>query len=79
MALQIRDPRAEVLARRLAGLNQTTMTGAVIQALENEIKRSAATADYAERNRAVLAMADALGASDPAFDMKEYTDAMWGA
>jgi antitoxin VapB len=78
MTLQIRNPRAEILARRLAEMRRTTMTGAVIQALENEIKRGSAQMSFEERNARVMAMADALGASDPAFDMKAYTDEMWG-
>ena len=78
MTLQIRNPRAEILARRLAEMRRTTMTSAVIQALENEIKRGAGGMSFEERNAGVMAMADALGASDPAFDMKAYTDEMWG-
>ena len=78
MTLQIRNPRAEFLARRLAEMRRTTMTGAVIQALENEIERGSAQMSFEERNAKVMAMADALGASDPAFDMKAYADEMWG-
>ncbi len=78
MTLRIRDPRAEILARQLAEMRRTTMTGAVIQPLENEIKRSAAQMSLEERNSKVMAMADALGASAPAFDMKANTYEMWG-
>ena len=39
MNLQIRDKRAHELARRLAERDKTTMTEAVISALENELER----------------------------------------
>ena len=78
MTLQIRNPRVELLARRLAAMRQTSLTGAVLEALENEIKRGGARMTFEERNAGVMAMADALGASDPAFDMKSFSDEMWG-
>lgn len=39
MPMNIRDPRAETLARELANLRNTTMTQVVIDALEGELKR----------------------------------------
>ncbi len=39
MALHIRDDRAAVLARRLARRKGTTMTRAVVEALEDALKR----------------------------------------
>ncbi len=39
MALHIRDDRAAVLARRLAKRKGTTMTRAVVEALEGALKR----------------------------------------
>lgn len=39
MALHIRDPRADKMARRLAKSRGTTMTQAVIEALENALAR----------------------------------------
>ena len=39
MPLNIRDPRAAELAKELAALRKITMTAAIIEALQNEIKR----------------------------------------
>ena len=41
--LSIRDPRAAELARQLARTRKTTMTEAIIVALENELKRERET------------------------------------
>ena len=39
MPMNIRDPRAEELAKKLASLRDTTMTRVVIEALESELER----------------------------------------
>jgi antitoxin VapB len=39
MPLNIRDPRAAELAKELAARRKITMTAAIIEALQNEIKR----------------------------------------
>jgi antitoxin VapB len=59
MPLNIRDPRATHLARALAERRGTTMTQAVIDALEAEIARERARVPLAER---LLAIAADLGA-----------------
>ena len=41
--LSIRDPRAAELAKQLAAQRKTTMTEAIIVALENELKRERET------------------------------------
>ena len=77
MPLSIRDPRAAELARNLAGRRKTTMTAAIIEALENEIARDRAQrplherlADLARRGREMAGP----GGRDMA---KEEIDAMW--
>jgi antitoxin VapB len=59
MPLNIRDPRAAELARDLARRRGTTMTQAIIGALEAEIERERAEKPLAER---LLAIANHLHA-----------------
>lgn len=47
--LSIRDPRAAELARRLAAQRKTTITEAIITALENELKRERETIPLPDR------------------------------
>lgn len=78
MNLQIRDPRAHELARRLAERRKTSMTEAVIAALEAELERESTRKPLAER---VAAIADSLiaKAGPSGRDMtKDEIDAMWG-
>lgn len=49
MNLQIRDPRARLLARRLAQSRNISMTDAVIEALEAALSREAHTETLATR------------------------------
>lgn len=79
MPLNIRDPRAAVLARDLARRRGTTMTEAIIAALEAEIVR--------ERQRKPLAARLSAIADDLAAQVrpggrrmtKDEIDALWGA
>ncbi|MER8847086.1 MULTISPECIES: type II toxin-antitoxin system VapB family antitoxin [Mesorhizobium] len=59
MNLQIRDPRARELAQRLAAKRKISMTEAVIEALESELKRVNGRAPLARR---LAAIADELKA-----------------
>ena len=59
MPLNIRDPRAAVLARNLATRRGTTMTEAIITALEAEIARDRVRTPLAAR---LSAIADDLAA-----------------
>ncbi len=59
MPLNIRDPRAAVLARDLAKRRGTTMTEAIIAALEAEIERDRERKPLAAR---LCAIADDLAA-----------------
>jgi len=78
MYLQIRNPRARELARKIAQQRQVSMTEAVVKALETEYRRVAARQPLAER---LDAIADGLAliAKPGGREMtKEDIDAMWG-
>ena len=78
MNLQIRDPRARELARRIAQRRQISMTEAVVEALEAEYRRVSARQSLAER---LGAIADELAdlAKPGGRDMtKDEIDALWG-
>jgi antitoxin VapB len=78
MNLQIRDPRARELARRIAQRRHISMTEAVVEALEAEYRRVSAEQSLAER---LGAIADELVvlANPGGQDMtKDEIDAMWG-
>jgi antitoxin VapB len=51
--LNIRDPRAHDLAKELAGATQSTITNAVITALEHELKRVRSNIPLHERLTAI--------------------------
>lgn len=53
MNLQIRDPRARELARRLAARRGVSMTEAVIDALEAELRRTPADKPLSARLKAI--------------------------
>lgn len=78
MNLRIRDPRARELAFQLATKRKISMTRAVIEALENELKRERGRAPLAER---LAAIADDLRAKANDFGRavsKDEIDGMWG-
>jgi antitoxin VapB len=78
MNLQIRDPRARDLAKRIAQRRHVSMTDAVIDALEAEYRRVSAAQPLAAR---LGAIADelALLATPGGRDMTaQEIDAMWG-
>jgi antitoxin VapB len=77
MALHIRDDRAATLARRLAKRRGTTMTGAVIEALESALKRE--ERPLAERLADIANELDRLGdRSRGHTPTKEEIDELWG-
>jgi antitoxin VapB len=78
MNLQIRDPRAHELARRLAEKRKVTMTDAVIDALEAELRRESDGTPLAERLAGIAR--DLCSKAKPGGrDMsKDEIDAMWG-
>ncbi len=78
MSLSIRDPRAAELARDLAQRRGTTMTAAIISALEAELSRERAARPLGDR---VSAIADGLlaQAKPGGREMtKDEIDALWG-
>lgn len=77
MALNIRDTRAEQLAKELAGHRHITMTQAVIEALSNELERERKKIPLAERIEA-LRQTHFDGVMRGHDMTKEEIDAMWG-
>lgn len=78
MTLQIRDGRARALAKQLAGRRKVTMTEAVIQALEAELRREADAVPLAERVARIAGELEAAAGPDRRVMTKEEIDAMWG-
>ncbi|NLS04556.1 type II toxin-antitoxin system VapB family antitoxin [Rhizobium sp. P32RR-XVIII] len=78
MALYIRDSEVDNLANEIQRLTKAaTKTDAVRLALQNELARARQALPLQDRLERAKAMADAMGPSDPAFDMKSFTDTMW--
>jgi antitoxin VapB len=78
MTLQIRDERARELARKLAAKRNVTMTEAVIQALEGELRRESEKEPLAPR---IARIADDLATQagpNGRTMTKDGIDAMWG-
>ena len=79
MPLFIRDSRVDALAAELQkAIRAPSKKEAVRVALQHELERVRRAMPLRERIAKAMALADAMGAGDPAFDMKTYTDAMWG-
>lgn len=77
MNLQIRDKRAHELAKRLAERDKTTMTEAVISALENELERKTEAplaSQFEELAKKLRDMSPAPGR----VMTKDEVDQMWG-
>ncbi|BBK33849.1 antitoxin VapB [Stella humosa] len=80
MALFIRDAEVDALAEELRRLTKVkTKTEAVRQALLIQLERARRASPIGDRLARSKALADAMGPSDPTFDMKAYTDEMWGS
>lgn len=79
MALFIRDAKVDALAEEVRKLtNAKTKTEAVRCALEAQLAEMRRKRPLKERLARSKALADAMGRSDPKFDMKTFTDEMWG-
>lgn len=77
--LTIRDPRAGELAKALAKANHTTMTQAVVTALQNELGRQAEKTPLASRIEAIADdLAARAGPKRRTLSKDEIAD-MWGA
>ena len=78
MPLNIRDPRASVLARDLADRRGTSMTKAIISALENELAQEKAKPPLALRVRQISSALMAGAAGKRRRMTKTEADEMWG-
>jgi antitoxin VapB len=79
MALFIRDPEVDALAEELRKLTRAkTKTEAVRRALQAQLAEKRRALPLTDRLARSRALADAMGPSDPGFDMKTFTDEMWG-
>ena len=78
MHLQIRDPRARELARKIARQRHVSMTEAVIRALEAEYRRTAAEQPLAARLGAIADELAALAGPGGRDLTGDEIDAMWG-
>lgn len=79
MALYIRDAEVDALAAEVQKLTSArTKTEAVRRALQHELALARKALPLRDRLDRARALADAMGPSDAAFDMKAFTDEMWG-
>jgi antitoxin VapB len=79
MPLYIKDDEVDALAAELQSISGArSKTEAVRTALQNEIKRKRKEIPLAERIAKLQQRVAAMGPSDPNFDMKKFSDEMWG-
>ncbi|MFY9642517.1 MAG: type II toxin-antitoxin system VapB family antitoxin [Rhodomicrobium sp.] len=79
MALFIRDAEVDALAEEVRKLTKAkTKTEAVRLALRAQLMAARRALPLRERLARSKALAGAIGQGDPRFDMKAYTDDMWG-
>jgi len=78
MNLQIRDPRAHKLARQLAEKRHVSLTEAVIEALEAQLRAENTRVPLAERLKDISGRLRAKGAGGGHEMTKDDIDEMWG-
>jgi antitoxin VapB len=79
MPLYIKDQDVADLARQVQiATKAKSLTDTVRTALQKEMCELKNRMPLSERLAPAIARADALGPSDPTFDMKKFTDEMWG-
>ena len=79
MALFIRDPEVDSLAEEIRKLTKSaTKTEAVRDALRARVEELRRARPLEDRLARAKTMADELGPTSPTFDMKRFTDEMWG-
>lgn len=79
MPLYIRDDTVADLARSTKeATGAKTVTEAVKVALEKALAEAKAGGSSREPFAQSLAMADAMGPSDPNFDFKKFREELWG-
>ncbi|ATQ68011.1 MULTISPECIES: type II toxin-antitoxin system VapB family antitoxin [Methylosinus] len=76
--LSIRDPRAAELAKLLAAQRRSTMTEAIIVALENELKRERVKLPLPERLAGLAEKARRLAGAHRRKVTKDEIDEFWG-
>jgi antitoxin VapB len=76
--LSIRDPRAARLAKELATKRKTTMTQAIVEALEHELDRERDATPLAERLRKIAQKAAVIAGPNGRAMSKDDIDALWG-
>lgn len=79
MSLYIRDNDVDALAKQVQQvIKAPNKTEAVRIALRNELERAKQIIPLKERAKKYQEAARALGPDNPNFDMKKFTDEMWG-
>lgn len=78
MNLLIRDPRAHELARQLAERRHVSLTKAVIDALEAQLRAENSRVPLAERLNNISGRLKAKGAAGGHATTKDEIDDMWG-
>jgi antitoxin VapB len=79
MPLFIRDDKVDALAAEVQKkIKASSKTEAVRIALQHELDRARMATPLRERIAGAMVLADAMGPGDPTFDMKAFTDEMWG-
>ena len=78
MNLQIRDPRAREMARRLAERRKISMTDAVIEALEAQLAADRARTPLVERLEAIATELSAKAGRGGRDMTQAEIDAIWG-
>ncbi|HJQ55695.1 MAG TPA: type II toxin-antitoxin system VapB family antitoxin [Vineibacter sp.] len=79
MPLFIRDEDVTTMAEELARLTKArSKTEAVRAALRHELERTRASVPVRDRLARIHAKAATIGLPNPDFDMKAFSDAMWG-
>jgi antitoxin VapB len=79
MPLFIRDEDVSAMAEELARLTHArSKTEAVRAALRHELDRTRAKVPVRDRLAKIHAKAATIGLPNPDFDMKSYSDEMWG-
>lgn len=78
MPLYVRDDDVRQLAERLKeATGASNVTEAVRSALRHELERAAKTLPFSARLDKALALADAMGPTDPTFDEKAFSAELW--
>jgi len=80
MSLYIRDDEVDALAKKVQQVTRApNKTEAVRRALQNELARAQEAIPLKDRIKKIQEDVRArMGPNKPDFDMKKYTDEMWG-